>query len=298
MVEDRRVSTEPHPVPGAADRGARQQTTVDRPPARGHDMVRPTPAGQPVPSSASSTADRTCVEPPIAGGSGPIELTLLGGFELRRSGRSIEVPQPSQRLIAFLAVQGQAVQRAFVAGSLWPDTSDARAAGSLRSALWRIRDFEPPIVDSVGGRIRLHRSVRVDVLGLAEQAGDMAERSIDELLALARRYEAELLVDRYDEWLDGWRERWRQVRIHALEDVARQLVKAGSCGRAIAVGLSAVDAEPLRESAHRILIEAHLAEGNATEAIRQYRTYERVVRDELGIVPSPRISALVAQVIG
>jgi len=230
----------------------------------------------------------------LAGGTSTPELTLLNGFELRHAGGPVELPHPSQRLIAFLAVHEQALQRAFVAGSLWPDASDARADGSLRSALWRMHGFEPAIVITVGGRVRLHGSVRVDVVGLTEDADSLAGRSADELLMLARGFEAELLPDWYDDWLVGWRERWRQTRFHALEDVARQLVRAGSFGRAIAVGLAAVSAEPLRESAYRIIIEAHLAEGNVNEAVRQYRSYERVVRDELGIGPSPQITALVA----
>ena len=59
-------------------------------------------------------------------------------------------------------------------------------------------------------------------------------------------------------------------------------------------GLAAISGEPLRESAHRVLIEAHLAEGNASEALRQYETYRRLLDEELGLAPSPRMRALVA----
>jgi DNA-binding SARP family transcriptional activator len=37
------------------------------------------------------------------------------------------------------------------------------------------------------------------------------------------------------------------------------------------------------------LIGAHLAEGNRVEAIRQFRLYEALVRDELGVEPSGAI---------
>jgi DNA-binding SARP family transcriptional activator len=48
----------------------------------------------------------------------------------------------------------------------------------------------------------------------------------------------------------------------------------------------------LRESAHRALIGAHLAEGNRVEAIRQFRLYEALVLDELGVEPSAAIRSM------
>jgi DNA-binding SARP family transcriptional activator len=61
----------------------------------------------------------------------------------------------------------------------------------------------------------------------------------------------------------------------------------------VQAGLAAVSGEPLRESAHRTLIHAHLAEGNPGEAVRQYHLYRRLLADELAIEPSAAIRALV-----
>jgi transcriptional activator len=57
-----------------------------------------------------------------------------------------------------------------------------------------------------------------------------------------------------------------------------------------------VHGDPLRESAHRRLIELHLADGNPAAALRQYTTYQTLVRSELGVSPSPEIRNLVAPV--
>ena len=48
----------------------------------------------------------------------------------------------------------------------------------------------------------------------------------------------------------------------------------------------AITAEPLRESAQRALIEAHVAEGNLAEARRGYVLYRDLLRRELGVDPS------------
>ena len=71
-----------------------------------------------------------------------LRLTLIGGFGLSSidTGESINVPMSAQRLIAFLALRRQSQTRAFVAGNLWPDTSQQQSAANLRSTLWRLQD--------------------------------------------------------------------------------------------------------------------------------------------------------------
>jgi DNA-binding SARP family transcriptional activator len=67
--------------------------------------------------------------------------------------------------------------------------------------------------------------------------------------------------------------------------MARRLTTAGRHGEAVAAGLAAVQAEPLRESTHRVLINAHLAAGNRAKAQHQFDQCRRVLLDELGLEP-------------
>ena len=75
----------------------------------------------------------------------------------------MEVAPIAQRLIAFLALQGgRPVRRAWISGSLWMDASDARAAASLRSALWRCPTAgERPVVRSTLTHLALDPELRV-----------------------------------------------------------------------------------------------------------------------------------------
>jgi DNA-binding SARP family transcriptional activator len=70
----------------------------------------------------------------------------------------------------------------------------------------------------------------------------------------------------------------------------------GRYGEAVDAGLAAVCAEPLRESAHRVLIRTHMAEGNHAEAGRQYELCRRLLRHEVGVEPSPQLRELVSGV--
>jgi DNA-binding SARP family transcriptional activator len=102
----------------------------------------------------------------------------------------------------------------------------------------------------------------------------------------------DLLVGWYDDWVIMERERFRQVRLHALDRIGDQLLEQDRFCDALQVALSAIQAEPLRESAHRLLVRVHLREGNVAEAIRQYRSYAALLRQELDATPSPVIREL------
>ena len=95
-------------------------------------------------------------------------------------------------------------------------------------------------------------------------------------------FAADLLPSWYDDWVIVERERLRQIRVHALEELSRRLAAGHRYGDAIDAALAAIAADPLRESAHRRLIEAHLAEGNVSEAIRQYADVRWVALEPIG----------------
>ena len=79
--------------------------------------------------------------------------------------------------------------------------------------------------------------------------------------------------------------------------MAKRLTAAGRHGEAVAAGLSAVRAEPLRESAHRVLIDAHVAAGNRAAAQHQYEQCRRTLLEELGLQPSDALRDLLPRVI-
>jgi DNA-binding SARP family transcriptional activator len=81
---------------------------------------------------------------------------------------------------------------------------------------------------------------------------------------------------------------------------SRPASASANCGRygeALLAGLAAVAIEPLRESAHRSVIDVHLAEHNQVEALRQYRAYEQLLRTQLALRPSAELRHLVEEVL-
>lgn len=225
-----------------------------------------------------------------------LTLRLLGGFELGCGESTLELPGSAQRLVAVLALSDQPMHRASIAGRLWLDACEERAAASLRSTLWRIRRCTVglPVVESSSHHLRLAAGVVVDVSAMTRLAlALIGEGDREDVLDVSDRdLSGVLLPGWYEDWVLFERERLQQLQIHALEALAQRLTIRGRYGEAVQAGLAAVQREPLRESAHRTLISVHLAEGNVADAFRQYGTYERLLEGELGLEPSPQIRQL------
>jgi DNA-binding SARP family transcriptional activator len=226
-------------------------------------------------------------------------VLLVGGFQMVEGGAHVALAEGSQRLLALLALRGRPVKRLLVAGTLWPDVTEGRAYSSLRSALSRLYGSVRDAVEVNPSDLRLARSVRVDLresqalahrlLDAADQPLEAADLSRGAIAALS----GELLPDWYDDWVLLESEDWRQLRLHALEALAGLLAAAGRYGDAAGAALAAVKADPLRESAHAALIQVHLAEHNRSEALREFKRYQELLRAELEIEPTNQLREMV-----
>jgi DNA-binding SARP family transcriptional activator len=232
-----------------------------------------------------------------AGGSCPSplwRLSLLGAWRLLAADQPVEVGSNGQRLFALLALRGRC-DRAYLSGVLWPECSESHAHGNLRATLSRLhrRQLTDPL-EFCTGALTLRPEVQVD----ARDLGDTASAVLDGQLpamnrsALRRLAGSDLLVGWYDDWVLVERERLRQLRLHALEALSAQLLAAGNGPAAVEAAVEAVAVEPLRETAHRAVIRAHLAEGNRVEAVRQLDQLRSLLRKELGAEPSRLVTDL------
>ncbi|MEA2372323.1 MAG: hypothetical protein QOH12_2717 [Solirubrobacteraceae bacterium] len=226
-----------------------------------------------------------------------ISVQLLGGFRLVCGSEEVDLPLSAQRLIAFLALQQAPPLRLYVAGVLWPDTSEKRSYANLRAALCRARRPAPAIIEVRGATLRLAPGVTVDADVAARLATDLLEHTgTQPPVHGIRLLSADLLPDWYDEWLDDERERVRHLRLHGLEALAELHIAGGEFGLAAEAGLTALHGDRLRDTAHRMVIRTFIAQGNPAQAIRQYRSYERLLRRELGLAPSTQMQELVGSV--
>src|SRR5215212_6423853 len=93
-------------------------------------------------------------------------VRVLGGLSLSCGGRRVAVPPGSRRLLAYLALHPDGVDRRVAAGVLWPDVEDGRAAGNLRSALWRLQQVGCPLVVAEQTWLGVRADAEVDLIQL------------------------------------------------------------------------------------------------------------------------------------
>ena len=223
---------------------------------------------------------------------------LLGRFGLLVGGQGVGLPPASQRLLAFVVLSGGAVSRARAAGVLWSGVPEERAHTCLRAALTRLGARAPGVLRANGVELTLAAGVRIDLHEAQLQARELlscvngaAVIPTDPLSAVSC-FSKELLPGRYDDWVIAEGEAWRQLRLHALEELSIQLALRGRYGESVAAARAAVGVDPLCESAHAALISVHLREGNQAEALRAFEQFRRHLHAELGLEPTPALRAL------
>jgi DNA-binding SARP family transcriptional activator len=238
-----------------------------------------------------------------------VSVFVLPDFDLVCGERSVVAIPSAQRLIAFLALHGgRRLRRGYVSGTLWGDVPQHRANASLRSAVWRAPFCGgTPVVEASSSHVWLHPSVGVDLdraHTLVRSLVDPGDQTCDRGHADGHRLEVrgavaalsdDVLVGWYDDWAVAERERFRLLRLQALEQLAELLLRDGCHRLAVQVAVAAVAAEPLRESAQRLLVRCHLAEGNLAEAVRQYSSYAARLRRDLGVGPSAAMERLLRE---
>ncbi|MGZ4294258.1 MAG: ATP-binding protein, partial [Solirubrobacteraceae bacterium] len=90
-------------------------------------------------------------------------------------------------------------------------------------------------------------------------------------------------------WLEPRRQELADIRLQALEVIGRAGLSLGGTqlGSVERAARTLIDSEPYRESGYVLLMAALEAQGNAAEGLRVFEQLRSLLRDELGVAPSP-----------
>ena len=225
-------------------------------------------------------------------------LRLLGRWQLVVHDDDIELGHREERLTAVLGLTGRS-SRLHVAGILWPESTDARALASLRRAVLQTQKRSPGLLEADRLTVGLGADVEVDVDEVRRAAGAtedaFAPGGAEELLGLLAG--EELLPDWYDDWVVHERESLDQLRVKALERIARHALGAGDLALTVDAAHAASRIDPLLESARELVIRAHLGRGELGSARREFDRYREALHDELDAPPSRTILDLIEPVL-
>jgi DNA-binding SARP family transcriptional activator len=235
-----------------------------------------------------------------------VRYGVLGPLEVRdAAGAPVPLGSAKLRILLslLLADAGRVVPVDRIVDELWGEAPPASATGTLQSYVSHLRRLlgADAIVTRAPGYLVAAGETDLDLLRLPAL--------VDEAAAAPDPVRAEqLLAEATGLWrgdplpdlgpaADAQRARLVELDLTAREQLAGIRTRLGRPGRAVADLEPLVAAHPLREQLWAGLVEALYAAGRQADALEAYRSCARLLRDELGIDPGPRLRELERQVL-
>ncbi len=238
-------------------------------------------------------------------GTGRVEIRLLGRFAVLRDGA--EVPPTAfggrkvRSLLKVLAAQqGRFVGNDLLAEALWPDRRPIDPVANLQVLVTRARHAlgDPGLIVTGQGGYTLTDEPRCVVDAQRFLAAVSRPDSVEALREALTWWRGDPLPEEaYDDWATEFRGRLRQAHQLTLERVAAAALADGDAESAVRLASSAVEAEPLREAAVVLAMQAHAIAGDGAAALTTYDEYRRLLAAELGVDPSPEAADLYQELL-
>jgi DNA-binding SARP family transcriptional activator/streptogramin lyase len=211
-----------------------------------------------------------------------------------------------------LAADGKPVPKDELAEALWGDELPARWEKGLSVLVSKLRallnecgvDGSTALTSAFGRyQLILPPGSWIDIAA-ADEAANAAEQALavgDADAAWLNASTAESLArgslpGEDAQWVSERRAELREIRVRALECLARANRIRGDLGAAVRAADELIILEPYRDGGYRLLMQAHSAAGNDAEALRTYERCRALLSEELGAYPSPETEAVYLEI--
>jgi DNA-binding SARP family transcriptional activator/Tfp pilus assembly protein PilF len=239
-----------------------------------------------------------------------VEIRLLGTFEVRSAGRSVDLGPAKQRiLLAALAVEaGKPVPADALIDRIWDECAPREARGALHTYVARTRRVLAQATDHgrtwisirrrMGGYelavdrdlIDLHRFRRLTGQARLLDLNDPRRSAL--LSEAVGLWQSEALGSLPGAWATRTREGLAEQRLSALVDWAEGELALGHYHVVLERLENLVIEYPLSESLVGRLVQALRMAGRTAEALGLYAKARQRISDELGVEPGPELRAL------
>ncbi|NUR97205.1 MAG: AfsR/SARP family transcriptional regulator [Kribbellaceae bacterium] len=225
-------------------------------------------------------------------------IGMLGSFEVRvDDGGVVDVPGARLRglLVALALEAGRVVPKGTLVDWIWGEQPPADAANALQRLVSRLRKVLPVEGHPDGYRLQIDPddvdAVRFERL-LTQARTDQDVQKLRDALALWRGPAMQDIGLTESGAFDAAVTRLDGLRLAAMEDRYDAEITLGNGAELVTELTDLVVAHPVRERLVAALMRALVASGRDTEALRVYERTRETLADELGVDPSPELSAL------
>jgi DNA-binding SARP family transcriptional activator len=233
-----------------------------------------------------------------------IQFRALGAVDLRANGQEFRAVLAQPKRIAILTYLALARPRGFhrrdeLLAMFWPDAGDERARAALSRAIYFLRrELGEDVIVSRGDEVAVNRDrVWCDATAFEEHC-DIGERR--EALDV---YRGDLMPgffasggNGFEEWLQGERNRIRELASKTAWDVADDESRSGNHQLSVIWGRRAVELAPFQESGVRRLLLLLESTGDRAGAIFAYEKFAQRLHAELELTPTPETQELIATI--
>jgi DNA-binding SARP family transcriptional activator/Tfp pilus assembly protein PilF len=243
-----------------------------------------------------------------------IRISTFGALQVQRGDYLVSeadwhTRQARQLLKILLTERPRALSADRLIEILWPNSTPAAAATTLRSAINALRNVLEPerpnrapsryiLTQAPGYAFHLHPDIWLDVelfqkeLELSRQAHTHAERILHLRQALALYVDDYLTSDPYADWVRVERERLQELYFGAVLQLAELQAATGQHEEAIAATRQLLARDPVRETAYQALMRFQAATGDSAAALLTFERCRNLLSEELGADPSPATQLL------
>lgn len=246
-----------------------------------------------------------------------LTVRLFGRFSVQWDGRPLAgfESAKAQELFSYLLLQrGRRFPRETLGSLLWPEGTPAQCRKYLRQALWQVQSaLEPLAAAPDAALIRAEGDwlagnpeapLDLDVAAVARAAalvqatpGPLVEARVAAVAADAvQRYAGDLLEGWYQDWCLFERERLQLLYLALLDRLTGHCERERQYAAGIAYAARILQLDHAQERAHRRLMRLYCLAGDRTAALRQFDRCRAALREELGVEPGKRTTALRDQI--
>ena len=211
------------------------------------------------------------------------------------------------RLFQYLLTNRRSfISRERIVADLWPELDEAKGDRDFKVALNALNSALQPdraarslsaYITRQGTSYGLNRDapIELDVVQFESGilAGSQAERpfplqSIIHYRNALNLYHGDYLPDTvYEDWTSAERERMSTLFLSSATRLARLLFQENETVEAVVWCQRVLEMDSCSEAAYRLLMQAHMVNGDRPLAIKTYQKCRSVLEEELGIEPMP-----------
>src|SRR6266487_1304552 len=254
-----------------------------------------------------------------------LEVSTLGRFEVRRNRELLTGGNWSRRKVVdlfklLLSVEQHRLHREQVQEILWPNSPLEQAANSFGKTLYLLRRAFEPDLPAGKGSSSIYLLLDHDTLMLIPDSlkidADVFESSTKQLQAKIRSRSGKesdvqnqalldefdsvlalyggdyLAEDLYEDWTQRRRDRLRRIHSWLLENAAELALVIGKGLRASEYLLELLERNSADEQTHRQLMLVYARMGRRSDALNQYLSLRKALKEELRTSPLPETNEL------